>query len=33
MSIVFLITAFMACGFEHCVANMYFIPIGLIIKD
>jgi len=33
MSIVFPITAFVASGFEHSVANMYFIPIGLLIKD
>jgi formate/nitrite transporter len=33
MSIIFPITAFVACGFEHCVANMYFIPIGLMVKD
>jgi formate transporter len=26
------IAAFAAAGFEHCVANMYFIPIGLFIK-
>ncbi|MDP6447874.1 MAG: formate transporter FocA [Pirellulaceae bacterium] len=26
------ITAFVACGFEHSVANMYFIPIALFIK-
>lgn len=26
------ITAFAAAGFEHCVANMYFIPMGLFIK-
>ena len=26
------ITAFVAAGFEHSVANMYFIPIGLLIK-
>lgn len=26
------ISAFAAAGFEHCVANMYFIPIGLFIK-
>jgi len=30
--IVFPITAFVAAGFEHSVANMYFIPIGLLIK-
>jgi formate transporter len=26
------ITAFVAAGLEHSVANMYFIPIGLLIK-
>ena len=26
------ISAFAAAGFEHCVANMYFIPMGLFIK-
>ncbi len=32
-AIIFPITAFVAAGFEHSVANMYFIPIGLVIKD
>jgi formate transporter len=32
-AIIFPITAFVAAGFEHSVANMYFIPIGLLIKD
>ncbi|WP_298005576.1 formate transporter FocA [Anaerolinea thermophila] len=27
------ITAFVAAGFEHSIANMYFIPLGLFIKD
>lgn len=27
------IAAFVACGFEHCVANMYFIPSALFIKS
>ena len=27
------ISAFVACGFEHCVANMYFIPSALFIKE
>lgn len=27
------ISAFVACGFEHCVANMYFIPSAIFIKD
>jgi formate/nitrite transporter len=31
-SIIFPIAAFVAAGFEHSVANMYFIPIGLFIK-
>jgi formate transporter len=26
------ITAFVAAGFEHCIANIYFIPLGLFIK-
>jgi formate transporter len=26
------ITAFVTCGFEHSIANMYFIPIGILIK-
>jgi formate/nitrite transporter len=33
VAIIFPITAFVACGFEHSVANMYFIPIGLFIKN
>jgi formate transporter len=32
-SIIFPITAFVASGFEHCIANMYFIPTALFIKD
>jgi len=27
------ITAFVAAGFEHSVANMYFIPLGLWLRD
>jgi formate/nitrite transporter FocA (FNT family) len=26
------IAAFVAAGFEHSIANIYFIPIGLFIK-
>ena len=33
LAIIFPITAFVAAGFEHSVANMYFIPIGILIKD
>lgn len=32
-AIVFPITAFVAAGFEHSVANMYFITMGLFIKQ
>ena len=32
LSIIFPITAFVALGFEHSIANMYFIPAGLILK-
>ena len=31
-AIIFPITAFVAAGFEHSVANMYFVPYGLLIK-
>src|SRR3989338_8021385 len=33
VSILFPITAFVALGFEHSVANMYFIPMGLLLKN
>jgi formate transporter len=32
LAIVFPITAFVASGFEHSIANMYFIPLGLFLK-
>jgi formate transporter len=32
VTVIFPISAFAAAGFEHCVANMYFIPMGLLIK-
>lgn len=32
VSIIFPITAFVAAGFEHSVANMYFIPYALFVK-
>jgi len=31
-AIIFPITAFVAAGFEHSVANMYFVPYALFIK-
>jgi formate transporter len=33
LAIIFPITAFVAAGFEHSIANMYFIPNGLLIKS
>jgi formate transporter len=32
LAIIFPITFFIAAGFEHSVANMYIIPLGLILK-
>ena len=26
------VAGFVACGFEHCVANMFFIPLGLMTQ-
>jgi formate transporter FocA len=33
LAIIFPITAFVAAGFEHSVANMYFIPMGILVKN
>jgi formate transporter FocA len=33
LAIIFPITAFVAAGFEHSVANMYFIPMGILMKN
>jgi formate transporter len=33
LAIVFPISAFVAAGFEHSVANMYFIPLGMLLAD
>lgn len=32
IAIVFPISAFVAAGFEHSVANMYFIPMGMLLQ-
>lgn len=32
-SCFFPIMAFVASGFEHCIANMYFIPMGILLKS
>jgi formate transporter len=33
MAIVFPITAFVAAGFEHSVANMYYLPFAMLVKE
>lgn len=33
LAIMFPITAFVAAGFEHSIANMYFIPMGLLLSE
>ncbi len=31
LATIFPISAFVACGFEHSVANMYFLPVGIAL--
>jgi formate transporter len=33
VAVVFPITAFVASGYEHSIANLYFIPLGLLLKQ
>ena len=33
LAAIFPVTAFVTAGFEHSIANMYFIPLGLLLKD
>jgi formate/nitrite transporter len=33
LAIVFPISAFVACGFEHSIANMYFLPVGIALAS
>jgi formate transporter len=32
LAVIFPIAAFVAAGFEHSIANMYFVPIGILIR-
>ncbi len=32
-AIIFPVSAFVAAGFEHSVANMYFIPLGILLQE
>jgi formate/nitrite transporter len=31
-AIIFPISGFVAAGFEHCVANMYFVPFAILVR-
>ena len=33
LAIIFPITAFVAIGFEHSIANMFFLPYGILLDD
>ena len=33
LAVLFPISAFVAAGFEHSVANMFFLPMGLLVRD
>lgn len=32
LAILFPITLFVLCGFEHCVANMFLLPFGFLVE-
>lgn len=32
VGVVLPVSAFVALGFEHCVANMYFLPLAFVLK-
>jgi formate transporter len=32
LAVVFQVSAFVAAGFEHSIANMYFVPTGLFLR-
>src|SRR5882757_863903 len=33
VALVFPVSAFIAAGFEHCVANMYFLPLAWLLAE
>jgi len=33
LCVVFPITAFVAAGFEHSIANMFFVPLGMLLQN
>jgi formate/nitrite transporter len=32
LAVIFPVTAFVALGFEHSIANMYYLPMGMLLK-
>jgi formate/nitrite transporter len=32
LALILPVSAFVALGFEHCIANMYFIPLGMLLS-
>jgi formate transporter len=33
LAVIFPVSAFVAAGFEHSIANMYLIPLGILLRD
>lgn len=33
LAVLFPVSAFVTAGFEHSVANMYFVPLGFLLRD
>ena len=33
LSVVGPVTAFVAAGFEHCIADLYLVPVALLVRD
>ncbi len=33
LAVIFPVTMFVASGFEHCVANMFMVPMGIVIRN
>lgn len=33
IAMVLPVSAFVAAGFEHCIANLYFLPLALLLKE
>lgn len=33
LAVIFPVSAFVAAGFEHSIANLYFIPLGMLLRN